>query len=122
MISLNEGHRLVLGALSDYRVFFEESFRFEELINALRVDNESPTPGLAGSDEETDGVWEARSATMGLLIALTSCSDSLEERVMLREEFSRRGLNEVMVVRRSFFTTARPLNFSIPGIEVCRTT
>jgi diaphanous 1 len=92
VISLNEGHRLVLGALSDYRVFYDENFRFDNLVGSLKIED--------GHDEnETgEGVWEARGATMGLIIALTSCSDSLEERIMLREEFSRRGLNEAMVV------------------------
>jgi diaphanous 1 len=93
VISLNEGHRLVLGALSDYMVCFEENFRFEDLIRVLRLQD-----GEGEQDTEMEGTWEARSATMGLLIALTSCSDSLEERVMIREELSRRGLNEVIVV------------------------
>lgn len=92
VISLNEGHRLVLGALSDYRVSFDERFRFDDLINALRIEENSTS-----QEGEQDGVWEARGATMGLIIALTSCSDSIEERILLREEFSRRGLNEVMV-------------------------
>ncbi|PVF96346.1 FH2-domain-containing protein [Serendipita vermifera] len=92
VISLNEGHRLVLGALSDYMVCFEESFRFEDLIRVLRVQD-----GEGDQDGEMEGTWEARSATMGLLIALTSCSDTLEERVMIREELSRRGLNETIV-------------------------
>lgn len=92
VISLNEGHRLVLGALSDYRICYDESFRFDELVGALK-----PTDGQE-EEEFEEGAWEARGATMGLIIALTSCSDSLEERIMLREEFSRRGLNEAMVV------------------------
>lgn len=91
VISMNEGHQLVLGALSDYRVSFEERFRFEELLSILRLDEDM----IAGSEEE--GIWEARGATLGLLIALTSCSDVLEDRVMIREELSRRGLNEIMV-------------------------
>lgn len=92
VISLSEGHHLVLNALSDYRVYFNEAFRFEELVGALRIGETH--------DEESmdDGMWEAKGATMGLIIALTSCSDSLEERIMLREEFTRRGLNEAMVV------------------------
>lgn len=45
-----------------------------------------------------DGVWEARTASMALVNALTNCPESLEDRVLLREEFGRRGLNEVIVV------------------------
>jgi diaphanous 1 len=93
VISLNEGHHLVLGALSDYKICFGEAFRFEELVDALRIE-ENPE----SREGEDDGSWEARGATMGLIIALTSCSDSIEDRILLREEFSRRGLNEVMVV------------------------
>ena len=93
VISLNEGHRLVLGALSDYKICFDEAFRFEELIDALRVEENAQS-----QEGEDDGSWESRGATMGLIIALTSCSDSIEDRILLREEFSRRGLNEVMVV------------------------
>lgn len=100
VISLNEGHRLVLGALSDYRICFEEAFRFEELINALRIEDH---PAI--QEGEQDGSWEARGATMGLIIALTSCSDAIEERLFLREEFSRRGLNEVMVVSKFLIYT-----------------
>lgn len=43
-------------------------------------------------------LWDVKAATMALLNALSNCSDSLEERVMIREEFSRRGLNEAIVV------------------------
>lgn len=89
VISLSEGHRLVLGALSDYRVFYGENFRFDNLVGSLKMED---------GHETDEGAWEAKGATMGLIIALTSCSDSLEERIMLREEFSRRGLNEAMVV------------------------
>jgi len=93
VISLNEGLHLVLGALSDYQICFDEAFRFEGLINAIRIEE-----NIGGQEGEDDGSWEARGATMGLIIALTSCSDSVEDRILLREEFSRRGLNEVMVV------------------------
>ena len=56
--------------------------------------------GANGEDDAQDeGVWEARGAVMALVNALTNCPESLEERVTLREEFGRRGLNEVIVVR-----------------------
>lgn len=92
--------------MSDYRIAFEEAFRFEELIQSLRLPEEDPNVELiggggvgAGAGIEDDGVWEARTASLVLVNALTNCPESLEERVMLREEFGRRGLNEVIVVR-----------------------
>ena len=101
MISLKEGHRAVLSAMSDYRVEFEEAFRFQELIASMRlpdVNDEEASSADDGYSNEEDGAWDARTASMALVNALTNCPDSLEERILLREEFSRRGLNEVIVV------------------------
>ena len=100
-VSPTDGHKAVLAALSDYRVEFEERFRFQELIASLRLpepDEDSPNDLNVYANDE-DGVWEARSASMALINALTNFPDSLEDRVSLREEFTRRGLNEVIVVR-----------------------
>ncbi|KAJ7167544.1 armadillo-type protein [Mycena filopes] len=104
VLSLNEGHKAVLGAMSDFRVAFDESFRFQELIASLRL------PDLAGGIEESDdgfplageedGIWDARCASMVLINALTNCPEPLEDRIMLRDEFTRRGLNEVVVALR----------------------
>ena len=63
--------------------------------------DEEETASDSGYGSAEEGVWEARTASMALVNALTNCPDSLEERIMLREEFSRRGLNEVIVVRSS---------------------
>lgn len=100
-VSPTEGHKAVLAALSDYRVEFDERFRFQELITSLRlpeVEDDSHSDGTTYANDE-DGVWEARSASMALVNALTNFPDSLEDRISLREEFTRRGLNEVIVVR-----------------------
>lgn len=96
VLSLTDGHRLVLASLSDYRVAHEENFRFEELIDVLRI-GDDPN----GEQEDFEGLWEVRTATMALINALTNCPESLEERIFLREEFTRRGLNEAVVVRIS---------------------
>lgn len=96
MLSLNEGHRAVLAALSDYAIVNNESFRFESLIAYLRLPDPDAEDG--GAMEEGEGMWEARTATMTLINALTNRPDSLEERIMLRDEFGRRGLNEAIVV------------------------
>ena len=87
--------------MSDYRVEFEEAFRFQELIASMRlpdVNDEEASSADDGYSNEEDGAWDARTASMALVNALTNCPDSLEERILLREEFSRRGLNEVIVV------------------------
>ena len=98
-----DGYKVVLSALSDYRVAYDENFRFESLITSLRLpevthDGEVAQDGLGFGTEE-EGIWEARTASMALINAITSVPDSLEDRVILREEFGRRGLNEVIVVR-----------------------
>lgn len=95
MLSLNEGYRAVLSALSDCAVVCNEAFRFEGLIAYLRLPDAISDDGATVED---DGVWEARIATMTLINALTNRPDSLEERIMLRDEFGRRGLNEAIVV------------------------
>lgn len=105
VLSLKEGHKAVLSAMSDYRVEFEEAFRFQELIASMRlpeITDEDDVVSDAGYGTEDDGAWEARTASMALINALTNCPDSLEDRILLREEFSRRGLNEVIVVCGNF--------------------
>ncbi len=101
-LSVNEGHKAVLAAMSDFRVAFDEAFRFETLIGTLRLpelssDAESDGESLYGYEQ--DGIWEARIASMTLINAITNCPESLEERIMLREELGRRGLNEIIVAR-----------------------
>ena len=100
ILSPSEGHRAVLSAMSDYRIAFEETFRFETLVNSLRlpVMAESGTDNGSESGEEEEGIWEARTASMSLVNALTNYPDSLDERILLREEFGRRGLKEAIVV------------------------
>ncbi len=94
---------MVLAALSDYRVAFDESFRFEDIISYIRITGEDENDGDATPLRDRtadDGGWEARTAVLTLINALTNCPDSLEDRIQLREEFSRRGLNEIIVVSR----------------------
>ncbi|KZV82357.1 FH2-domain-containing protein [Exidia glandulosa HHB12029] len=118
VLSVGDGHKLVLSALSDYKVSYDEPFRFVELVAILRIPDafdasagptesaESLGEALAAAAEgdgevpEDDNAWEARGAVMALVNALTNCPESLEDRVALREEFGRRGLNEVIVTLR----------------------
>lgn len=98
MLSVPHGHRAVLAAMSDYRIAFDETFRFEELVAVLRPPESEF--GIETTLNDDDGTWDARIATMTLINALTNCPDLLEERVVLRDEFTRRGLNEAMVTLR----------------------
>jgi diaphanous 1 len=99
IISMADGHKAVLSAFSDYRIEYSESFRFEELIRSLKLPDTVENEDENGSGTEEDGVWEARTASMSLINSLTTCPNSLEDRIFLRDEFTRRGLNELMVVR-----------------------
>jgi hypothetical protein len=100
ILAIPEGHKMVMAAMSDYRIVFEESFRFEGLISSLRLPEADPSDftGSGAHSSEDDGAWDARTSSMVLVNALTNGPESLEERILLREEFSRRGLNEVIVV------------------------
>lgn len=101
MVSFDEGHRAVLAALSEYRIAYNELFRLQSLVSALKISDsaEFTVPGVTFPMED-EGIWEARTAYMALINALTNCPHMLEERIVLRDEFSRRGLNEVVAVRR----------------------
>ncbi|KAG9048580.1 hypothetical protein FS837_012435, partial [Tulasnella sp. UAMH 9824] len=95
------GNRLVLAAFSDYRVVFDESFRFQELVDGLKLpEADEGYSSDASADEGDDGIWETRAAYMALVNALTNCPEALEDRIMLREELGRRGLNEAIVALR----------------------
>ncbi|KAI0028371.1 hypothetical protein K488DRAFT_89818, partial [Vararia minispora EC-137] len=94
VLSQPHGHRAVLSALSDFRVAFDEPFRFEGIVAALRA------PDGEAAEEDAAEEWEARTAGMMLVNALAGGPEALEERVMMREEFGRRGLNEVIVTLR----------------------
>lgn len=112
------GHKLVLAAFGDYRIIFEESFRFEELVNGLKLPEDEGSNGYTsesssnGEGETDGGIWDARTAGMALINALTNCPEALEDRVMLREELGRRGLNEAIVVcTAQLVLTSFHLNF-----------
>lgn len=90
-----EGHSSVLCALSDFRSTPAEQYRFQYLLDSIRPVDE---PSIASNVDTTS--WEYRSAIFSLINALTDTPEDLEERIMLREEFTRRGLNEIMTVSR----------------------
>ncbi|KAF9506490.1 hypothetical protein BS47DRAFT_1399443 [Hydnum rufescens UP504] len=100
VLSLDEGHKLVLGALSEFRIAHAERFRFEGLVHYLKIGDDITDSGAGNRVDADDGIWDARAATLALINALTNCPESVEDRVILREEFSRRGLNEAIVALR----------------------
>ena len=88
-------HFAVLAALSEFRVVHNENYRFEYLIECLAVREEE--------DGEADGftepvIWEWRTAGLSMINGLVIGLEELSERTLIREEFGRRGLNEVITV------------------------
>lgn len=94
-----------MSSLAEYRIAFGEEFRFEMIISTLKlpelnnavVGDASPADEFGYGYEESD-IWEARNAAMLLLNAIATATGSVEDRIMLREEYGRRGLNEAIVV------------------------
>jgi diaphanous 1 len=118
VLSPPAGHKAVLSALSDYRVAYEEPFRFDELVAFL-----NPADGENGEDfptEPDEATWEAQVATMTLINALTNCPDALEDRMMLRDEFARRGLSEAIVVGALLFRSSRGMADFIQTLRYMR--
>jgi hypothetical protein len=91
VVSEDQGHRMVLDALSDFASVNREGFRFEQLIDTLRV------PDIT-QDDVGEMFWSERMPALVLLIAVTASCPDLEQRIALRDELSRRGFNEIIVV------------------------
>ncbi len=75
-----DGHKAALSALSDYRVAYDETFRFEGLVNSLQLPsgegefNDDVASYLMDmDDEEVKRIWNPRAAVMSLVNALTNC-------------------------------------------------
>ena len=95
ILSPTIGHSHVLSALSDFRIAHAEKFRFEFFLESLSVrDGEGEEEG-----EGEEGAWEWRTAGFGLINAIIHGPVEVRDRILLREEFGRRGLNEIMTVR-----------------------
>ncbi|KAF9967032.1 hypothetical protein BGZ73_000717, partial [Actinomortierella ambigua] len=92
-----ESHRLVLVALSDFRVAHEERFRFEYLVETLATPispSFGPDSGMGGEDDGFE--WEHKTACMSLMNALVNSPLSLDDRIALGDELRRRGLEDVI--------------------------
>ncbi|KAF9438927.1 hypothetical protein BGZ76_002926 [Entomortierella beljakovae] len=87
-----ESHRLVLIALSDFRVAHEERYRFEYLVQTLAA---PISDDIDGSDYSESFEWEYKTACLSLMNALANSPASLDDRISLRNELRRRGLVDV---------------------------
>ncbi|KAF9184379.1 hypothetical protein BGZ50_003756 [Haplosporangium sp. Z 11] len=87
-----DSHRLVLMALSDFRVAHEERFRFEYLVQTLAAPISND---VDGSDHQESFEWEYKTACLSLMNALANSPASLDDRISLRNELRRRGLEDV---------------------------
>ncbi|SNX82525.1 related to Diaphanous protein homolog 1 [Melanopsichium pennsylvanicum] len=108
VLSLDDGHRMVCGALSELKVIAGERFRFAFLVEDLKPNVSShsmddvwyTSADLDDVDASEAIEWEYKAAAMVLINAITNSPEDLEERISLRDEFARRGLNEVLVSLR----------------------
>lgn len=98
VLSSSEGHKLVINAFSDFKITYGEKARFEYLVKSI-CPPDDVEEGL--QDEDEASAWDYRAAGMALISSLANSPDDLEERMLLRDEFARRGLNEAMTVSRS---------------------
>lgn len=96
ILSSSEGHKLVVDAFSDFRVVYAEDARFSYLVSSISIDDEEDSQMQEEMDDAS--LWEYRAAGMALINAIVNSPQRLEERMLLREEFARRGLNETMTV------------------------
>ncbi|KAF9131822.1 hypothetical protein BGW39_001281 [Mortierella sp. 14UC] len=93
-----ESHRLVLMALSDFRVAHEERFRFEYLVQSLASPITGDMDGIGGgsaNEHHESFEWEYKTACLSLMNALANSPSSLDDRISLRNELRRRGLEDV---------------------------
>jgi diaphanous 1 len=82
-----DGHKLVVGAFTEFRIIHEEKFRFQYLVNSLK-----------GNEEEDSTSIEYKAAGLSLVNAIVNSPDIIEERILLRDEFERRGIDNVFKV------------------------
>ncbi|CAI2175942.1 18087_t:CDS:10 [Funneliformis geosporum] len=82
-----DGHKLVVGSFTEFRVVHEEKFRFHYLVESLR----------RNEDEDSTSI-EYKAAGLSLINAIVNSPDIIEERILLREEFERRGIDNVFKV------------------------
>ena len=91
------GYQLVLDGFSDSKISQGETFRFEWLISSL----DAFGSGDGDEVEDESGMWEWRTAVLGLINALTTSGIDVELRCDLRGEIRRRGFDHAVDVGQS---------------------
>lgn len=91
VISPDEGLQYVLDGFSDARPVYRETFRFQWLIHGLR---RAPTDHSFSEEEDR---W--RVAVVTFCNALCGSVENGDERMALRDELRRRGLDDALQVR-----------------------
>jgi len=91
------GHQLVLDGFSDSKISLGETFRLEWLISSL----DAFGSGDGDEVEDESGMWEWRTAVLGLINALTTSGTDVELRCDLRGEIRRRGFDHAVDVSQS---------------------
>lgn len=99
VLSASDGHKKVLDAFSDYQVVAKEQSRFQSLLHSISLSTDAD--GEQVDEDEDTGLWEYRAAALALINALISTPEKVEHRRALRDEFARRGLNEIIAVSHS---------------------
>lgn len=95
VLSPFEGYNLVLGGISEFKVAFEERYRFEWIIASLDA------YAFIGEDRagnEDQGLWEWRCAALGLFNALCDSPNDVDDRCDIRGELHRRGFTKALEV------------------------
>ena len=99
IVAGNEGHKLVIDAFADLKLARDEAHRFQTLLDSLSVDTDTHDFDSRGAEEDS-AIWDYRTSAMSLVNAITNGPDDIDERIMLRDELTRRGLNEIMTALR----------------------
>ncbi|CAO1629148.1 unnamed protein product [Jaminaea pallidilutea] len=98
-VGATDGHRLVCAALSELKVAVQGTYRFDWLVEGLRLDDIDATLRTEDEDDGTiaeSALWDYRANVMILINALASSPEEVEERVAIRDEFARRGLDTAL--------------------------
>jgi hypothetical protein len=80
-----KGHQEVLESLTEFKFQFNEAYRFEYLLNSLRA--EVSDEGISAMS-----AYEYKTTCLILVNALVNSPDELDDRMLLRDEFKKRGL------------------------------
>ncbi|KAI9298202.1 FH2-domain-containing protein [Neoconidiobolus thromboides FSU 785] len=83
-----QGHMQILDSLADFRLKFHEDYRFQYLLHSLEA--HVSLEGISAI-----AAYEYKTTCLSFINALVNTPESLDERMLLREEFHRRGLKVV---------------------------